>query len=253
MDEKTYTLIEHLDEFRTRLIKCTLCVALVFVPANYISLPAIVWIKQYFCPQLKELVFNQPLEIFFTQLKVSFYMALIVSAPFIAYQLWSFVAPALFKKERRYVVSLMLISTVLFVTGAFLALFIVFPALMRFSMSLAGDTGAIIPMINVQSFISTAAVLMLAFGIMFQLPLVVFALTATGLISVEKLAHGRPYAIVIIFILSAVLTPGPDVLSQLAMAVPTCVLFEISLLFCRMLEKKKQAEAAILAEADPCN
>lgn len=241
MDERTYTLIEHLEELRSRLIKCALCVALVFIPANYISFPAIVWVKKTFSPQLQELVFINPIEPVFVQLKVSFYLALIVSAPFIAYQLWAFVSPALFKKERRYVVTLMLISTSLFLAGAALALFIVFPALIKFSMSLGGSTGDIVPMINIQSFISTIALLMLAFGVMFQLPIAVFALTATGLMSTAKLSHGRPYIIVIIFILSAFLTPGPDVLSQLAMALPTCLLFEISLIFCKMIEKKKQA------------
>lgn len=250
MDIRTYTLIEHLDELRTRLIRCSLCVALIFIPSNYLSMPIIIWMKKQFCPQLKELVFMQPLEIFFTQLKVSFYLALIISAPYLAYQLWSFISPALFNKERRYVVRFMLISTTLFLTGAALALFIVFPALMRFSMSLAGSTGDIIPMINIQSFINTAALLMLAFGIMFQLPVVVFALTATGLISTAKMAHGRPYVIVLIFILSAFLTPGPDVLSQLAMALPTCVLFELSLIFCKVIEKKKQAELARLEKED---
>ena len=242
MNPKTHSFIEHLDEFRARLIKSLLCVILIFIPANFVSLPIIIWVKQEFCPGLKELVFIKPMELFFTQLKVSFCLALIISTPFLAYQIWSFVSPALFKKERRHVVRFVFISTFLFLAGATLALFIVFPAVMRFSLSLSGNSGDIVPMINIQSFINLAGMLMLAFGAMFQLPIVVFILTATGVVSTAKMAHGRPYVVVIIFILAAVLTPGPDIISQLAMAIPTCLLFEISLIFCKMAEKKKQAQ-----------
>lgn len=241
MDKRTYTLIEHLDELRSRILKCVLCIALLFPVCCYISMPSIIWIKRTFCPELKELVYLQPLELFFTQLKVSFIMSIILSFPCIAYHIWKFTSPALFRHEKKYIKSFVFVSTALFLVGASFALFLVYPALIRFSISMGSSD--IVPMLNIQSVINLAAMLMLGFGIVFQLPVFVFILAKTGLVKTETMSKGRPYIIVTIFIIAAVLTPGPDVLSQLAMAIPSLILFEISLFLAKLSERKKAKKA----------
>ncbi|OGV45028.1 MAG: twin arginine-targeting protein translocase TatC [Lentisphaerae bacterium GWF2_44_16] len=238
MDERTYTLIEHLDELRSRIIKCAICIAIFFPFCYYISMPSIIWVKRTFCPELKELVYLQPLELFFTQLKVSFYMSLILGVPCIAYHIWKFSSPALFHNEKKYIKRFVFISTALFIIGASFALFLVYPALIRFSISMGSSD--IVPMLNIQSVINLAAMLMLGFGIVFQLPVIVFLLAKTGLVKTETMSKGRPYIIVAIFLVAAVLTPGPDVLSQLAMAIPSLILFEISLFLAKLSERKRK-------------
>jgi sec-independent protein translocase protein TatC len=223
-DNNALTLIDHLEELRIRIIKalivtCALCFVMYFF-----SLPAIEWLKRVFCPELKELVYLHPMELFFTRLKMSFFMGMIAGVPYLAYQIWGFVSPALFPKERFWLARFVIISSFLFLAGGAFAIFGIYPAVIRFSMGMASSD--ITPMISVQSFVNLAAMLALGFGLMFQLPIFVFILASTGLIPV-----------VVIFLLSAILTP-PDVLSQLAMGLPTLALFEISLLFSKLARTK---------------
>jgi sec-independent protein translocase protein TatC len=234
-DNNALTLIDHLEELRIRIIKalivtCALCFVMYFF-----SLPAIEWLKRVFCPELKELVYLHPMELFFTRLKMSFFMGIIAGFPYIAYQIWGFVSPALFPKERFWLARFVIISSFLFLAGGAFAIFGIYPAVIRFSMGMASSD--ITPMISVQSFVNLAAMLALGFGLMFQLPIFVFILASTGLIPVETMSKARPIIVVVIFLLSAILTP-PDVLSQLAMGLPTLALFEISLLFSKLARTK---------------
>lgn len=226
-DGKSATLIEHLEELRIRLLKCIILLALLFPAAWPLSQVSIEWMKRSLCPaQLEGLYYMAPMELFFLRIKVSAAMALFAAIPLIAWQAWAFVSPALFKGERRAVLLLTLSSAFFFVAGALFALFAIFPILMRYSVEMGSPE--IRPMMNVSSFVEMSGLLMLGFGICFQLPIAVFILVRTGVAGVAAFKAARPYVIVGIFIAAGILTP-PDVVSQIAMALPTWALFEISL------------------------
>lgn len=237
-DKKEFTLIEHLEELRMVLIRSLLCIAILFPVGYYFSLPAIQALKGM-CPQVKELIYIHPMGLFFTRMKVGFVLGLVVGFPYIAWQLWSFVAPALFKQERYYITRFAFASSFFFLLGAVFAIFAVFPALLRFATEMG--TADIVPRLEVQKLINLAGMLIVGFGIVFQLPIVVYILVRTGLVSAATLRKNRPLIICLIFIFSAILTP-PDVISQLAMAIPSVILFEASLLFASLARKKQEAK-----------
>ena len=233
--KKQYTIIEHLDELRSVIIKSLICIVILFPVCYYISLPIIEWLKQFSCLRAYNLVYLQPLELFFTRLKLSFFISLFICFPYITFQIWTFVSPALFKKEQYYLKRFVILSSSLFIVGAGLGLFVVFPAVLNFAvrMSVSGIT----PMISVSSFTGLAIMLMLGFGLIFQLPIFVYILTRTGMVETETMKKSRPIIFIAVFVFAAILTP-PDVISQLAMAIPSIVLFEISLWFASIAKRK---------------
>jgi len=235
-EDKPYSIIDHLEELRQRLIRSLIVLAVLFFPAYSISLPVIEWMKRTLCPNLKNLVYIYPMEIFFTRIKVAFFLAILAAFPYISYQIWKFISPALFKKEKYYISRFVFLSSGLFLFGAIFALFFICPAVIDFTLSMSSPD--IVPMVDVQSFINLTAMMMLGFGITFQLPILVFILSRTGIVGTKTMKEMRPYIIVGIFIVSAILTP-PDIISQLAMAIPTLLLFEISLFFSGYSEKKR--------------
>ena len=230
------TIIEHLSELRSVIIKSLVCITILFPVCYYISLPTIEWLKQFSCLRAYSLVYLQPLELFFTRLKVSFFLSLFICFPYITFQVWTFLSPALFKNERYYLKRFVILGSSLFIIGAGLGLFVVFPAVLNFAvrMSVSGIT----PMISVSSFTGLAIMLMLGFGLVFQLPIFVYILTRTGLVEIQTMKKSRPIIIIAVFVFAAILTP-PDVISQLAMALPSIMLFEISLWFASTTKGKK--------------
>ena len=246
IDDPKLSLIDHLEELRKRIFVMLYVTVAMYVPGFYLAKPAIERLQQYGCPPETELVYTGPMDWFFTQLAMGLVFALLFASPIIAYQIWKFVAPALFKHERVAISRVSGFSCFLFLFGiAFAGLFI-FPAIMRFSYGMA--TNSIKPLLTVNSVVYLAVMLMLGFGVMFQLPIVIFFLALSGLVSIDTIRKSRPYFIVIIFIVSAIMTP-PDIISQIAMALPSWLLFEISLLFARAaLRKKKAKEEAEEAE-----
>lgn len=176
--------------------------------------------------------------LFFTRMKLGLVYACLFAFPVIAYQSWRFIAPGLYHKERYYITRLSGVSTLLFLVGVAFSLFGVFPALMRFAYGMS--TADIAPMLQVGSVVSMATLLSLGFGLMFQLPIVVFFCVISGMISLEAMRKARPFIVLVIFVLAAVLTP-PDVVSQLCMGLPTWLLFEISLIAVARYARKKPA------------
>lgn len=242
MDDTKLSVIDHLEEMRVRILKCLVCLCVLFPLGYACSQPAIEWVKRTFCPEVKQLIYLQPLELFFTRIKVGFIMAIIAGFPYIAFHLWKFISPGLYKRERHYISRFVFVSSFLFLTGASFALFFIFPTVLRFAMGMASSD--IAPMLHVKSVINLAAMLMLGFGVMFQLPILVYTLAVTELVSLETMRRSRPVVVVVIFVASAILTP-PDVVSQLAMGIPSLFLFEVSLLVSAMaLRRKHQREAA---------
>lgn len=222
------TVVDHLEEFRHRLICCITAICFLIVVTWPLSQLLIDWIVKTLCPpDLGPLYYTAPMELFFLKLKFSAIMAICIASPYIMYQLWSYVSPGLFRREKRMIREVCGFSFLLFLSGVAIGLFIIFPILMRYSLSM--QTTEIKPLINVSSCLGMAAWLMLGFGICFQLPIVLIGMIRLELIGVERLRRLRPYIVIGIFLVAAILTP-PDIISQLTMGIPTWILYEISLI-----------------------
>ena len=245
-DDPKLSLIDHLEELRKRIFVVLYVTIAMYIPGFYLAKPAIERLKEYGCPPNTVLIYTGVMDWFFTQLAMGLVFALLFASPVIAYQIWKFVAPALFKHERVAISRVSGFSCFLFLFGIIFAGAFIFPAIMRFSYGMATEN--IKPQLKVDSVVYLAVMLMLGFGVMFQLPIVIFFLAISGIVPIDTIRKSRPYFIVVIFIVSAIMTP-PDVVSQIAMALPSWLLFEISLLFARVaLRKKKEKEAAEEAE-----
>ena len=240
-------LIEHLIELRARLIKALLAFIVMFFAcfagAKYIYnilVQPYVWAVG--SPDHARLVYTHALEFLFTQIQVAVFGAGFLAFPVIATQIYKFVAPGLYKNERQAFLPYLVATPLLFLLGAMLVYFMAMPLLMRFSVGMqqfgAGDSPNIEFLPKVNEYLSLIMTLIFAFGICFQLPVVLTLLARAGIIDSAFLKSKRRYAIVIVFVIAAVLTP-PDVISQLALAIPTLALYEISIVAVVMAEKKR--------------
>jgi len=246
-------LIEHLIELRARLIRALIAFVLMFfvcfAGAKYIY-NILVWpyVAAVGSPENAHLVYTHGLEYLFTQIQVAVFGAGFLAFPVIANQVYKFVAPGLYKNERQAFLPYLVATPILFTLGAMVVYFIAMPLLMRFSVGMQQVATATTPSIEflpkVSEYLSLIMTLIFAFGICFQLPVVLTLLARAGLIDSQFLKARRRYAIVIVFVLAAVLTP-PDVISQFALAIPTLLLYEASIISVRMVERKRaEAEAA---------
>ena len=233
----------HLEELRKRLVACFIAIGIGFVISygfkeklfDILSHPLISVMGAD-----DKLIFTGLPEAFFTYLKVAFLSGFMLAAPVVLYQFWMFVAPGLYKKERSLLVPIVLLSSVFFVGGALFGYFIVFPFGFKFFLGFASET--IKPLPSMREYLSFSAKLLLAFGLVFELPLIITFLAKLGLVSVEFLKKNRKYALILFFAGSAILTP-PDVVTQIMMAVPLMLLYEISILGARVFGKKKAKES----------
>jgi len=241
-DQDKIPFSAHLEELRKRLIICFIAIGVGFV-LSYGFKEKLFEILTHplirVMPSGDKLIFTGLPEAFFTYLKVAFISGIILSTPVIFYQFWKFVAPGLYDKEKRLLFPIVALSTLFFVGGAFFGYFIVFPFGFKFFLGFASDT--IRPLPSMREYLSFSTKMLLAFGLVFELPLIITFFARMGIVSVDLLKKKRKYAILIIFTVSAILTP-PDVATQIMMAVPLMVLYEVSIVGAKIFGKKKSSE-----------
>jgi len=224
-------LISHLFELRTAALRSIICIfliALALLPfANQIySFIAIPLIEKL--PEGGNMIATEVASPFFTPFKLTLFCAIFISFPYILYQAWSFIAPGLYKNEKRLILPLLISSSLLFYFGMLFAYFIIFPILFSFLTATAPDGIRI--MTDINNYLNFILKLFFAFGVSFEIPIATILLIRTNFISVEKLSSNRPYVIFFAFFMGMLLTP-PDVISQVLLAIPIWLLFEVGLIF----------------------
>lgn len=244
MDEKL-PLTKHLEELRKRLIRIFIVLIIVFGVCysyskffmDFIAAPIIPLL-----PEKSSLAMLKLTEGFFTELKLSLMAAVFFSMPYILYELWKFVAPGLYAHEKKYVISFVIISSVLFFSGAAFAYYLVFPFGFKFFLNYA--QGEVIASLSLQWYLSFVTRLILGFGIVFELPVFTLFLAKMGIVTADMMKKYRKYAIVGIFIMAAIFTP-PDVFTQTMMGIPLLILYEISIYVAKIFGRKKVTEEEI--------
>ncbi|MBW2490702.1 MAG: twin-arginine translocase subunit TatC [Deltaproteobacteria bacterium] len=240
-DEKL-PFTSHLEELRKRLITGFIAIGVGFVVSFGFKERLFGILVQPLIRVMKDgetLIYTGLPEAFFTYLKVSFLSGLIVASPILLYQFWMFVAPGLYQKERRLMVPIVILSSFFFIGGALFGYFVVFPWGFKFFMGFATET--IRPLPSMKEYFGFSAKLLLAFGLVFELPLVLTFMAKLGIVSVDFLKKNRKYALLLFFAGAAILTP-PDVITQVLMAMPLMVLYEISIIGAKIFGKKKPEE-----------
>jgi sec-independent protein translocase protein TatC len=244
-DDVPMPLTSHLGELRKRLVHTLIVIIAVFVAATSIEMELDQPILSAFRAPLDArnipLVFLELTEPFFTYLRIGLYAALFLSFPYLLGQIWLFVRPALFSKERNAIWPFILFSYPLFVGGGLFGYFVVIPY--GYDFFLGFENKFTLPSLSMASYLSLTIHLLFAFGLIFELPTVSFILTRLGIINAAWLRKNRKYSLVVIFITAAVLTP-PDVFTQTLMAGPLIILYEISILVSKMAERKKEEAAS---------
>jgi sec-independent protein translocase protein TatC len=244
-DYNAMPFTKHLDELRGRMIKCAVAVAVGFFISYAFKEQILAWLMipllQSLPPgETQKLIYTAPHEAFFTYLKVSFIGGVMLAVPVILFQLWRFIAPGLYTNEKKYIFPIVFLSSVFFVGGALFGYFFVFPTGFQFFTSFANQY--ITPMITTKEYLSFVIRLLLGFGIIFELPIFVFFLAKIGVVSSQFLRKQRKWAIVLIFVIAAALTPGPDVFSQVMMAGPLLILYELSVWIAYFCGRKKTTD-----------
>lgn len=222
-------ILDYLEELRRHLMIPIGILILTFI----LSVPFSKKILEIFLYPFREIipdfVFIKPFESFWVHIKASLYLSLIISAPFFIWRIWLFISPALYHRERKLASTLVFVVTFLFIVGTLFGYFLVLPASLKFLIE-SFSSEKIKAMITISEFVSFCLKFSLAFGLSFQTPVIIVLLTKTGLVQRETLIKIRPYAVVFAFIISAIITPTPDAFTQVALAIPLIVLWEIGIL-----------------------
>lgn len=233
--DKEEGFLQHLIELRDRLIRVMIAVLVVFV----CLFP---WAKDLYAilaqplisalPSGGQMIATDVVGVFLVPMKVTIMVAFLITLPYVLFQVWAFVAPGLYQHEKRLVLPLVFSSVLLFFIGMAFAYFLVFPTVFKFMSSVAPE--GVAWMTDIDKYLSFVLTTFMAFGITFEVPVIVIVLVRAGIVSLQKLKEARPYVIVGAFIVAAVVTP-PDVISQIMLAVPLCLLFEAGIVLARMI------------------
>ena len=238
------SFLSHLIELRDRLIRALIAIGIVFV----CLFP---WAKELYAllaqpllatlPQGGQMIATDVIGVFLVPMKVALMLAFLIALPYVLYQAWSFVAPGLYAREKKLTLPLLIASVVLFFIGMAFAFFIVFPTVFAFVNAFAPEGVAV--MTDIDKYLTFVLTTFLAFGVTFEVPVVVIVLVSTGLVSIAKLREIRPYVIVGAFVVGAIFTP-PDVLSQVLLAVPLCLLYEAGIIIASLISKPAEKAAS---------
>ncbi len=250
LDQAKMPLLDHLVELRRRLLRSVIAILVLFFVCYYFSADIYDFLVRPLADILNELGGNRRLiftalhEAFFTYIKVAFFAALFLSFPFISTQIWMFIAPGLYKNEKRAFLPFLVATPILFFLGGALVYYFIFPLAWKFFLSFeAMGGGGDLPIqleAKVDQYLSLVMRLIFAFGLTFELPVLMTLLARVGMVGSEGMKAKRKYAIVLAFVAAAILTP-PDVISQIGLALPTILLYEISIISVGIVERKRRA------------
>jgi sec-independent protein translocase protein TatC len=240
IENEKMSLTDHLAELRKRLSRALIALGIGFFACYYFK----EWVFDIVprpltaaLPKNSYLIYTGLTEAFFVYMKLSFFASLILTSPFILYQIWKFISPGLLEKEKKYVVPFVISSTLLFVSGILFGYFIALPPAFEFFVSF--NNKYLQAMISFNEYLSLFVTFLLGFGLSFELPVFMFFLAKLGIVNAQMLSKQRRYAILVIFVIAAILTPSPDALSQVLMALPLMFLYEVSIFVAKFVEKQK--------------
>jgi len=246
IEDKKMSLTEHLVELRKRLIHAVIALGIGFLACYYFKDGIFNIVTKPLTealPKNSYLIYTGLTEAFFVYMKLAFFASLLLTSPFIFYQIWKFIEPGLLAQEKKFVVPFVLSSSLLFVSGVLFGYFVVLPPAFEFFVSF--NNKYLQAMISFSDYLSLFVTFLLGFGVSFELPIIIFFLARLGIVNAQMLSKQRRYAILVIFITAAVLTPSPDALSQILMAIPLMFLYEVSIFVAKFAAKKK-----VLPESD---
>lgn len=246
-DPKLMSLGEHLTELRGRIVKSLWALVVIFLVAFAFSKDILVFLQQPLLqalpPEHNTLHFTGPLDVFFANIKVAFLGAIVLGAPVWIYQLWRFIEPALYPHERKYVFPFMAATLSLFAAGVSFCFFIMLPMALEYLIKMGLEVGT--PIITVPDYLSLVLLLLFAFGVMFETPVILVMLALLGIIDADMLRKNRRITFLIIVIIAAILTPTPDPVSQMALAIPTYLMYEAAILIIRFLKRNTEKTTAL--------
>ena len=249
MNDDKQPFMAHLEELRKRVVVCAIAIGIGFIFSYIFSkrlFSLLIMPLKEVLPPDSSLIFTNLPEMFIAYIKVALIAGTLLAIPVIFYEIWMFMVPALYQKERKYLIPFIVASSVLFLGGALFGYFIVFPYGFKFFIGLATEDIQALP--SVKQYFSFSIRLLLAFGVVFELPVVVFFLTKIGIINPDLMKKNRKFAILGSFAVAAILTP-PDVATQAMMALPLIVLYEISIIVSRGAYKKRKEDAPVNSQS----
>jgi sec-independent protein translocase protein TatC len=255
MADEQLPFTSHLEELRRRLIISGACWLVGFLASYAFSEHLFQFISEPVraaLPEGSSLVFIHATEPFFTYIKVAAVAGLLFALPVILWQLWAFVAPGLYSHEKKFAIPFVFVSCLCFGAGTYFGFVFVFPTIFTFLIKFGTGTGEISAMLSMGAYLSLSSKLLLAFGLVFELPIVIFFLARMGVVDHHWLARNRKYALLAAFLFGAMLTP-PDVISQSAIAIPFIILYEVGIWVARFFGKKKEAPEEDAAETPAGN
>jgi sec-independent protein translocase protein TatC len=239
-EEEKLPLTSHLEELKARIIRVLIAIGIGFGICYLFkewSFTVITKPLASALPSHSSMIFTGLPEAFFIHMKIAFFASLFLTAPYTLFEIWRFVSPGLYKKEKRLVIPFLFFSTLLFSGGILFGYFIALPPAFRFFVSFSTDF--LKPMISFREYLSLTLKFLLAFGLSFEMPIFIFFLAKIGVVNSKMLAKQRRFAILIIFIVAAVFTPSPDVISQILMAVPLLILYEVGIILAKFAKKEQ--------------